>query len=249
MLRLILMCCYLAAGFSLFSQATGKVVFEITPGNAIVKVDGKTISIENQKEVSLPAGTYPIEVWAPRFEVFPAEVVVKPDETTYFRKGLTTQSPRYLEHVEAVRIHNNKMLARRIVDVGLVGGTVALAYLGTQGNRKEVDRLADLMSNRAAAYRLVAEIEEINQIREEYDLAVADYQDAVEVHNNRTVLYLSAAGVMAGATIVYFIKKGKKTMKRPVYEPQNPFAQVWRNADPLIAVDARSTQLGFTLKF
>ena len=222
---LLLASCFLSA-LALKAQDTGQVTFQFNPANATVKIDNQVFQANVSPTISLPAGEYPIQVWAPKRAIFRDTIIITAGETLIYAKGINTLSEAYKAYQDADHAYVYGRLRNTAVDVSIILGTIGLTW-GTFYKNPVIDRSYENALWQIERYESqAASISEINEIKLEYERARSDYEDERKKYNRKIKFGLPLVGITYALGTIYFIKriKHKKQSKgkRPVYEEANP---------------------------
>jgi len=206
-----------------FVSAQEKVLFNILPENATIKIDGKIIDKgeESKFNLELESGTHTIEIWAPEFELFIDEFTVNPDEDNTYSKGLLTQSEGFKEYKAKLKKYNSAKFTNILSTIGAVAGNAVMYYIIWDGGKvKELNEMEARLEIAQNSFVEAVHPDDIQMIRANFDQTKASHNKQVKSLNTRRAIGIPiGVGVSA---LSYMLLKKKKKPEKPTYNPENP---------------------------
>ena len=213
-------------------QEKSMASFRIFPSDSYLKINGTLIDLRQQSQnqiytIDIVPGSYAIEIWAPKYEVFRDTIVVAKDKFNY-SKGLIVPSEKY----KIYKKQSNKYKKGLFLSAGiLLFNGVGLWYAADGGTIKALSNLqkeADYLRN---LYNSIITYPNIVDVRN-------DYIDVQHKYNQkRKFLYIKrVVGIPLFMFTSYlsakYIKKNI-SFSRPIYEEKNPlvFTDLGMNFD------------------
>lgn len=226
-----------------------EVVFNVSPRDAFVRINGEVIDLKKQQRISLDEGTYTAEIWAPRFETLTKEIIVAVGSPLVVTLGLKKTAGSYDAHQVLIEEHNTKRLKQNLRDGTVLGLFSGFTFVALTGRRSKAEKLIEEISLRRSAYAAAISQNQIQSTTEAYDNVVNEYEDVERSHNFIVV----TTGVLAAATaafgVVHFTSKNRYRDKRPVYEADRPFSGFEARKRPSLHLGTNTSLIGLTLKF
>ncbi len=227
-----------------------EVVFNISPRNAFVRINGEVLDLSRQNKIQLASGTYQAEIWAPNFEVVTKTIVVEAGKNQGVNFGLKKQAQTFLDYREELSEFKTAKLKRSLSGGTLVAANAVLSYLMfidlySKGRKveDEIVKLQELYDNNTAFIGFAS-------IQDAYSRALADHSDIKERQETRIKTGIPIVGALTAATAYLFYRRATdKKLKRPEYVSDNPFVSVLKRTEPLIVVTSHHNSIGFSLKF
>jgi len=245
--RLLLLISILLFSTCLIGQKE-KVSFELNVKEAFIKVDGQLINFPAEKSIMLPPGSYRAEIWSPKFQIHEKEFSVVAGKSTQVVTDLRYQSEAYEEYVTRRQAFNTDKLKQTIGDGVFLLGTSALAFTAIVGKKGKLNDLEEnILLTESNFIRAISE-DQVQETGRLYTAAVTEYEETQKTHN-QLVMVGSALAIASAAATVFYFKKWRRKLNKPVYTPNNPFANVMSKTTPFLVYSGQGGQVGINFSF
>jgi hypothetical protein len=242
---IILLLCFCAA--PVFGQ---EVVFNVSPRDAFVRINGEVFDLSGQKKVRLTPGTYQAEIWAPGFEVKTKSIEVKAGKTEIVNFGLKTKAQPFEDYQEVLSEYKTAKLKRSLSGATLIAANAGLSYFMFISQYRTGKKAEDKIEELQELYDTNTSFIGFGFIQEEYSKALVEHEEIKRKHDRRTKIGIPVVAALTAATAYLFYRRAKdRKLKKPVYTPKNPFVSVLQRTEPLIVVTENRSSVGFALKF
>jgi hypothetical protein len=206
-----------AAAGALFSQ-TGRIEFNVLPENAILKVNGQTVS--NHKEAEVPAGTCIIQAWAPEKKLYTDTVTIQEGQLFRYHKYLlpTPEFRRYNRDVAWYQFDTGLYYTLKYGSflVPVLYASSAFPALVEKSNTAETYR--QLALEQKKLYEESDTPEDIDNHRKLFHVYNREYRTAYDrsIHRSKNLVKpaIITGSMLAGALACFVLLKRPK---RPVY--------------------------------
>ncbi|OAV44691.1 hypothetical protein [Lewinella sp. 4G2] len=243
-LALCLGCCW-----SLTAQ--NAVTFNVLPGNAFIRVDGQVLDLSETKLYEFSPGVYSAKIWAPQFEIITKEFTVEAGKPLVVNAALKTVSAEYESFREASFERDLERFKRTFVDVTALAMAGAGTYAALTGGGADVDGAESFVTNSRLAYRAAVTPSEIVDTRDDFDAALADFEDEQDSYNRNVVIGSVVAAAGVGLVVYRFLIRKRDPQPRLKYAPANPFLEQRQTLRDAVRLRPGTTQtpFGLTLNF
>lgn len=207
----------------LSAQEKGISLVEIWPKDAFLKIDGEVIDISKKEvrfELEKKLGDYPIEIWAPGYEVVNDEISFNEIPSGYGKK-LKTRTPNYLAYRKQMYEHYKR--------IGFMGALIGVNAAGLivvydVKTRKELSDLRNYTEDlRMEQVNLVAATE-LERNRAKFDEAKLAYESLREGLYKRYAIGFSTVALSSIGSAFIIKSLMKKNKIKPIFESEdNPF--------------------------
>ncbi len=238
-------CCFVVHAAS---GQTGTLTLSVSPKNALVRIQGQVLEPDKKASLTLDAGTYTIEVWAPFFQLQTEEVIVRAGQTTHYRKGLVTKSSEYAPFLAARSAYATRKLKRTIPDLSFTAAYAVLGYfiIGRPiiKSNQIYERALRVRDNHYGSVYPVA----IQQNELDYAALTAEYEAATTTRRKRLTIGIPVMTLATGALAYHLIRRAQGRPERPQFIPNNPFANVSRSL-PRLHLAGSTNGFGLAMTF
>jgi PEGA domain. len=213
------------------AQDLEKLYITVNPPGSIMSINGSTISLNKDNQpysLELKKGTYPIELWAPGYELVKDTIVIK--ETTInkytnkYAKLLTVKTPEFENFEKLDHIYNKKVKGKRNKKIGLITLNALLTYYVLDGDRFRINKFETRANNAYNEYISAVDQSNLEEEFNKYNVAQKKHNDIVDFAKTKLIVGIPVLiGTYIGTWIT--IKKiNKKPLPvKPVFNPKNPF--------------------------
>lgn len=249
MLRRLVFCFICFGIFSTANAQTATLQFDLSSKDAVIRIGDLVFNYAEQQSIELPIGIHEIEIWAPLFEVHKKQVEVLLNQKNILTFGLTNRVSSYDDYQEEQSKYLTYKLKRSISGGTMVAGNVALGYLFFIDGQRNARNLLNEANDLLVANQSVVGIDGIRITEARYEQVVIEYNEAKEKVQQQNTYLVPVFALAAAATTYILVKRRKNRVKRPVFNPQNPFSGIISTATPSIAITPAGVSFGATLKF
>ena len=234
-----------------FSQEDQRVSFQIRPpGSSFLKIDTVLLDVSTLGTpffVELSPGTYQIEIWAPKYNVFYDTLIVD-SETNRYAVSLTDYSETYLEYDKKIKDYRLKQSTKVLITSGLVLANVLGAfYVYDRGEIEELLALQEDAEFLKTIHGNSIGIALIQESRSQYEAIQSEHNDRRRSLYNKRRIGIPVL-VATSLTSAWFIQKViRKKFEKPIYQDQNPFTL--ENIQLGVENNTGSVQLGLQFTF
>lgn len=216
---------------SVNAQDVEKLYITVSPYATIMKINGDTIALkkENQPYVlELEKGTYPVELWAPGYEIIRDTLTIKETASNKYAnkyaKRLTVKTPEFKAFEELNIIYNKEVKSKKRKKGALIAVNALLTYYIVDGDRFRIKKQEKIANDAYKNYLISTRLSDLEEEFERYGNAQKKHNDIVKFAKTKLIV---GVPVLLGAYIgTWFqIKKiNKKPLPvKPVFSPKNPF--------------------------
>lgn len=248
---------------TLLGQEIGKVVFDVSPTSALIKINNQILSPaeigEAKTSIELPYGSYKVEIWAYGMEMYEQEINIDSSEIINIATVLKPREDYVAFRKELDNFYTNKRIARRRTITKnfmryiptIVSGGYYLAQRTI--NLNAIDR-----HKRDAEYYsglhddfIDPDLAKIN--RQNYDFHKSEYDRIANFQKTLNYIAIPTITILGGYGIQYTIRTIKNSNPEvpPVFSDESPFSSIDINLDvaPLNYHYELPQQMSFGLNF
>ncbi|MEX2596888.1 MAG: hypothetical protein WEC59_08160 [Salibacteraceae bacterium] len=203
--------------YAVLSHAqSGKVMFQVQPRDALIKVNDQSYS--NEEWHTFEAGNYTARSWRSEYDLVEHSFEVKGNDSTIVVFNLP-QGEDFLTYKRDLLKYNAGVGALRYVSTGAYGAFILLSLNRLNTLSAEVDALrSDALVQQELYYNSVF-IDDINQAEQEYNELKSKHDAQLQAHNNlqsQTVLLGTIFGALVVACNVLSFQLDKPTFSEHI---------------------------------
>ncbi|PCJ86739.1 MAG: hypothetical protein COA57_05885 [Flavobacteriales bacterium] len=207
--------------FHLLCQETGKMIFNVKPSNAIIRLDTMKIT-KLLTPVSLNAGTYTVKVWAPKMKYYEGKLKVEPNKTKVFGKSLT-YCDEYRTFKKQLNSYRLKNIAFKYIPVISAVGYSTFGFLKLRKWDQEIDEYYDKASEAKNNYENAISLNEIGKHKTDFNNYKSKYEKATKNYNNFIIYSCIGTDLIFGC----FLWRKASKLKKAKYK-EDPKLSQWR---------------------
>jgi hypothetical protein len=226
-----------------------QVTFNIVPKGAFVRINGEVLNLSEKNSITLPAGTYEAEIWAPRFEVVNKTIELTAGRNEAVNLGLKVFTDGFSKYREKISKYNTDRLSRRLGGGSLVAANAALAYFMFGSQYRKGKKIEDRIAKFQGAYADNTSFIGFGFIRDQYNMALEEHREIKDRHDVRTKIGIPLVGLTAAAATYFFYRQSKQKLVKPKFIPANPFVGALLRVEPNFAFSENQGTVGLTFKF
>ena len=225
------------------------VVFDVSPEDAFVRVNGQVIDLSQTQRMQFAPGTYEAEIWAPRLKVATHRFTVTADrgEQTVSYGMRSNKSVDYENYSESLKQYRRQRLNRQIRTGVAAAATAAsavgfLALAGSDGRA-----IADDIRGLETAFETAVVPEAIDGILARREQLIGEYAEKQDRQRTAISIGIPLTVVLATLTTYTIIRYARRPLNKPTYTPVNPFVALPPATPPRSYVKVGSSRRGVGL--
>ncbi len=209
------------------AQELEKARFFIYPETSVLSINNSTYSIDSSAfplVLQLPEGSYPLQIWSPKYDVIRDTLVVKKNGSNTYKKRLVVLSPEFKSYKKELTNYTNQRFKNNLLKIGLPTVNLLALWLAYDGGsiRKISDSKEKVNFHRNAFINSVSP-SIIASERDNFEKSLEKYNSQRRMLRNKRIVGFSIVALSSFFSYKIIKKSNKnKPTKKPTYAPKNP---------------------------